>query len=116
MTSPSPSQANPYPHFCGRQSAAGWRPGPGGRTTRGGNTMADAVLLDWAANALASAAVGEARRTARLVTLAGALGAGPTAARPEACQGRARRTAAYRRFDTAAVPPDAVLARQLRAA
>lgn len=77
--------------------------------------MADALVVDWAAQEFGAAELGDARRTARLVALAGVLGARPTASLPEACQDRAMLKAAYRFFDTADVPPDAVLASHVRA-
>lgn len=61
----------------------------------------------WAVTALAAAALGDVRRTTRLVARAHVLAPHPTAALPEACGDRARLKAAYRFFahDTIA-PPD----------
>jgi hypothetical protein len=74
-----------------------------------------ALLVDWAANEFAAAELGDARRTARLVALAEALGASPTASLPEACGNRAALKAAYRFFDTDDVSPEALLASHIAA-
>lgn len=77
--------------------------------------MADAVLAEWAANEFGRAELGDARRTARLVALAEALGANPTASLPEACSERAALKAAYRFFATGAVTPAAILVSHVQA-
>ncbi len=50
----------------------------------------------WAEEAFGAAALGDVRRTARLVQLAAALGAQPQAALPQAIEEPALRKAAYR--------------------
>ncbi len=77
--------------------------------------MEEPQLVEWATNEFGAAALGDARRTARLVALAEALGACPAASLPEACGSPAALKAAYRFFDTAEVTPDAVLARHVQA-
>jgi hypothetical protein len=77
--------------------------------------MVDGVLADWAANEFGRAELGDARRTARLVALAEALGASPTASLPEACGARAALKAAYRFFATDDVTPDAMLVSHVQA-
>jgi hypothetical protein len=73
------------------------------------------LLEDWAAQEFGAVALGDARRTARLVQLAGVLGARPTASLPDACADPALLKAAYRFFDSAAVTPEALLAGHVRA-
>jgi hypothetical protein len=77
--------------------------------------MDEAALAGWAAHEFGAAELGDARRTARLVALAGALGASPAATRPEACGDPAALQAAYRFFDADGVPPAALLAGHVRA-
>jgi Transposase DNA-binding len=77
--------------------------------------MDEAALAGWAAHEFGAAELGDARRTARLVALAGALGASPAATLPEACGEPAALQAADRFFDADGVPPDALLAGHVRA-
>ena len=77
--------------------------------------MEEPRVAEWAANEFGAAALGDARRTARLVALAEALGTRPAASLPEACGSRAALKAAYRFFDTDEVTPEAVLASHVRA-
>src|SRR4051794_28954524 len=77
--------------------------------------MDEATLAGWAAHEFGAAELGDARRTARLVALAGALGASPAATLPEACGDPAALKAAYRFFDADGVTPDALLASHVRA-
>ena len=77
--------------------------------------MEEAALEGWAACEFGAAELGDARRTARLVALAGALGASPAATLPEACGDPAALKAAYRFFDADGVTPEALLASHVRA-
>lgn len=69
----------------------------------------------WAEQEFGAAELGDARRTARLVQLASAVGAQPTASIPEATGSAAAAKAAYRFFDTAACTPAALLASHVAA-
>ncbi len=64
----------------------------------------------WAEEEFGAAALGDRRRTARLVQLAAALGAQPQASVPQATETPALRKAAYRFFGSQYVPADAILA------
>ena len=70
----------------------------------------DAAVAAWAAHEFGAAALGDLRRTVRLLQLATALGAQPSASLPEACADPATLKAAYRFFDNDDIPPEAVLA------
>ena len=63
----------------------------------------------WAAEEFGAAALGDRRRTARLVQLAAALGAQPQASVPQATETPALRKAAYRFFGSQHVQADAIL-------
>lgn len=65
---------------------------------------------DWAVHELAEAALGDSRRTDRLVELAGHLARQPDRSLPAACQDRAQLKAAYQFFSNAQVVPQAILA------
>jgi hypothetical protein len=62
-----------------------------------------ATDTNWAVRAFADAALGDERRTKRLVELANVLGQHPTAALPEACGAGGMLKAAYRFFDNDAI-------------
>ena len=64
----------------------------------------------WAAREFANADFGDARRTARLVSLALTFSNKPAASIPEACSGWAETTAAYRLFSSDRVTPKEILA------
>src|SRR6266496_2551165 len=68
----------------------------------------------WAEEEFGTAALGDARRTARLVALAHTLAQQPEASLPAACRDAAALKAAYRFFGTAAIDPAAVLAAHIR--
>jgi hypothetical protein len=70
----------------------------------------------WAAAELGAAALGDARRTRRLVRLAEAAAARPAASLPEACGDAAGAKAAYRLFDLAARAPGVDVPGAIRAA
>lgn len=73
--------------------------------------VVDVTLLDsWAEEEFGAAALGDARRTKRLIDLAHAFGQRPSASLPDAAQDPAMLKAAYRFFDTDAIEPDAILA------
>lgn len=69
----------------------------------------------WAREEFGAADLGDVRRTARLVQLATALGAQPTASLPDATDNPAMLKAAYRFFSNAHVQPVAVLASHTQA-
>src|SRR4029434_9982394 len=71
--------------------------------------------IHWAVIEFADAELGDARRTQRLVELAGVLAQHPTAALPEACGDDAMRKAAYRFFDNEAIEPPDVLQSHIEA-
>lgn len=77
--------------------------------------MREYRLEEWATIEFADAALGDARRTARLVHLASVLGSQPTASLPNASHDPATLKAAYRFFDNAAVTPEAILASHVQA-
>ncbi len=64
----------------------------------------------WAEEAFGAAALGDVRRTARLVQLAAALGAQPQAALPQATKEPALHKAACRFFSSHSVQAEALLA------
>lgn len=66
--------------------------------------------LTWAEEEFGAAALGDVRRTARLVQLASALGAQPQASVPQATEDSALRKAAYRFFGNQYIQAEAVLA------
>jgi hypothetical protein len=68
------------------------------------------VEIDWALSEFGSAALGDARRSARLVELARQLGARPQSSVPQACAEWAETKAAYRFFDNEHIEHEAVLA------
>lgn len=70
---------------------------------------------EWAVTEFGDAALGDARRTARLVHLASVLGSQPTASLPDATADPATLKAAYRFFDNQAVEPAQLLASHLHA-
>ncbi len=73
--------------------------------------VVDITLMDsWAEEEFGAAALGDARRTKRLIELAHAFGQRPSASLPDAAQDPAMLKAAYRFFDTDAIEPDAILA------
>ncbi len=69
----------------------------------------------WITTELGTAVLGDRRRTQRLVRLADALAARPTAAIPAACGNWAATKAAYRFFDDEAIAADAILAAHVAA-
>src|ERR687886_1774318 len=69
----------------------------------------------WAEEEFGEAALGDVRRTARLVQLATVLGAQPSAALPAAADEAATLKAAYRFFDNDHIHADAILASHGRA-
>lgn len=70
-------------------------------------------MTGWAAAEVGTAALGDARRTARLMTLVETLGTHPAQSIPDACDGdRAAIKAAYRFFESEAINPDAILVAQ----
>lgn len=68
----------------------------------------------WAELEFGEAELGDPRRTARLVELAGRLAERPSQSLPEACEDRAQLKAAYRFFDNGKVTPGAVLQSHVR--
>jgi len=83
------------------------------RCANGGSRMdvVDITLMDsWAEEEFAAAALGDARRTKRLIALADTFARRPAASLPHAAQDPAMLKAAYRFFDTDAIEPDAILA------
>src|SRR5437868_2112863 len=64
---------------------------------------------DWAITEFGGAALGDARRTDRLVRLATVLGSRPEASLPQACDDQAALKAAYRFFANEAIAPAALL-------
>jgi hypothetical protein len=70
---------------------------------------------DWAVTEVGDAALGDTRRTARLVHLATVLGAQPTASLPDATDDPATLKAAYRFFANDAVDPAQILASHIQA-
>src|SRR5713226_4750082 len=64
---------------------------------------------DWAITEFGGAALGDARRTDRLVRLATLLGSRPEASLPQACDDPAELKAAYRFFQNEAITPAAML-------
>jgi hypothetical protein len=72
-------------------------------------------IEEWAMTEFGEAALGDDRRTARLVHLASVLGAQPTASLPDATDDPATLKAAYRFFDNPAVTPAAILASHVQA-
>jgi transposase-like protein/transposase Tn5 family protein len=78
--------------------------------------MMDGTIREaWAALEFGDADLGDSRRTARLVQLATAVGAQPTASLPEASDDPAMLKAAYRFFDNDAINPNAMLASHVQA-
>jgi hypothetical protein len=81
---------------------------------KAGCTDAGAAAMDesptWAEEEFGAAALGDVRRTARLVQLAAALGAQPQASVPQATETPALRKAAYRFFGSHYVQTEAILA------
>jgi len=75
-------------------------------------TSADA---EWALTEFGGAALGDARRTERLVELATVLGSRPQASLPQACEDPARLKAAYRFFANDAIAPAAIVASHVQA-
>jgi len=72
--------------------------------------VVDVTLMDsWAEEEFGAAALGDARRTKRLIALADTFGRRPSASLPDAAQDPAMLKAAYRFFDTDAIEPDAIL-------
>lgn len=72
--------------------------------------VVDITLMDsWAEEEFGAAALGDARRTKRLIALADTFGRRPSASLPDAAQDPAMLKAAYRFFDTDAIEPDAIL-------
>ena len=71
--------------------------------------------INWAVTEFADAELGDARRTTRLVELAGVLAQHPTAALPEACGDGAGLKAAYRFFANDAIEPQDVLLSHIEA-
>lgn len=69
----------------------------------------------WAAVELGAAALGDRRRTQRLMQMASAFAARPAASIPAACGSAAATKAAYRFFDDDAVAADAIVAAHVRA-
>jgi hypothetical protein len=65
---------------------------------------------EWAERELATADLGDARLTRRLVDLVGTLAEKPSASLPQACADGAQLKAAYRFFDHDEVTPEAILA------
>lgn len=74
-----------------------------------------ASSFSWAENEFGEAALGDARRTARLVELASVLANRPTASLPQATDDPAMLKAAYRFFDNDDVRAEAILASHVRA-
>jgi len=70
---------------------------------------------EWAVAEFGAAMLGDARRTERLVRLAGVLGARPRAALAEACDDPAMLKAAYRFLENGEIDPQAVLASHVAA-
>jgi hypothetical protein len=64
----------------------------------------------WAVTEFGTAALGDTRRTARLVDLAGTLAKRPAASLPESCRDSAQLKAAYRFVENEAITPEAMLA------
>ena len=75
--------------------------------------MQEYRIEEWAVTEFGEAALGDARRTERLVHLASVLGAQPTASLPDATDDPATLKAAYRFFDNDAIDPDAMLSSHL---
>lgn len=69
----------------------------------------------WIATELGGADLGDRRRTRRLIQMASALAARPTASIPAACGSWAATKAAYRFLDEDAIDADAILAAHVRA-
>jgi len=65
---------------------------------------------DWAINEFGAALLGDSRRTARLIALAGVLAQRPEVSLPAACDDPAMRKGAYRFFENEAIEPAAILA------
>ncbi len=73
--------------------------------------VVDVTLMDsWAEEEFAAAALGDARRTKRLIQLAHTFGQRPALSLPDGAQDPAMLKAAYRFFDTDAIDPAAMLA------
>ena len=70
---------------------------------------------DWAVTEFGRAALGDKRRTERLVALATLVGRRPPASLPQACDDPAARKGAYRFVENAAIAPDAILASHAQA-
>jgi len=75
----------------------------------------DPAATDWAATEFGAAALGDARRTARLCALATTLAQAPSAGLPQACEDAATLEAAYRFFANPAITPAAILASHVAA-
>src|SRR6266508_2125777 len=72
--------------------------------------VVDVTLMDsWAEEEFGAAALGDARRTKRLIALADTFGRRPSASLPDAAQDPAMLKAAYRSCDTDAIEPAALL-------
>jgi hypothetical protein len=77
--------------------------------------MQDYRLEEWALTEFGEAALGDRRRTERLIHLASVLGAQPSASLPHATHDPATLKAAYRFFDNDAVDPHQILASHVQA-
>lgn len=73
------------------------------------------MVTAWATTELATAALGDARRTARAAQVLRDLAERPGGSIPAACASDAATKAAYRLLDNAAVAPDAILASHVAA-
>jgi hypothetical protein len=73
------------------------------------------VPATWAADEFGDAALGDTRRTARLMQLASVLGAQPTASLPQATEDPAMLKATYRFFSSSYIEVEAVLASHVHA-
>ena len=77
--------------------------------------VAPSEEAEWALREFGGAALGDARRTERLVELATVLGTRPQASLPQACEDPARLKAAYRFFANDAIEPEAIVASHVQA-
>jgi hypothetical protein len=71
---------------------------------------------DWAETEFGMAALGDSRRTARLVEMGRTLGAQPSASLPQACPDRAALAGTYRFFENEAINPESILQSHVLAA
>jgi hypothetical protein len=76
---------------------------------------ADGGGADWAVTELGQAALGDQRRTARLVALGRVLAQRPHLSLPQACGDSAQLKAAYRFFSNEAIAPEAIVASHVAA-